>query len=98
MAAWATLLSRAGPVSPPHQSSGGTVLSRRVPWARSCDGCTRASATPQASTATAHQRARRVSTLRQHGSAYVHQGLEADDTPSRARQVTTLATQAKAVG
>jgi len=54
--------------------------------------------TPKAITATAHTLARLVSSLLQHGSAYVHQGLEAYEAQDRARKVTTMATQAKALG
>jgi hypothetical protein len=34
----------------------------------------------------------------QHGSAYVPQGLDAEETPYRARTITTMAKQAKALG
>ena len=54
--------------------------------------------TPKAITATAHTLARLVSSLLQHGSAYVHQGLEVYEAQDRARKVTTMATQAKALG
>jgi transposase len=54
--------------------------------------------TPKASTATAHQLARLVSSLLQHGSAYVQQGLDADETPYRERKVTAMTKQAKALG
>jgi len=54
--------------------------------------------TPKAITATAHTLARLVSSLRHHGSASVQQGLEAYAAPDRARQVTTMAKQAKALG
>jgi len=54
--------------------------------------------TPQAITATAHTLARLVSSLLQHGSAAVQQGLDAYEAPYRARTVTTLATQATALG
>ena len=54
--------------------------------------------TPKAITATAHKLARLVSSLLHHGSAYVQQGLEAYEAQSRARKVTTMAKQAKALG
>jgi len=54
--------------------------------------------TPKALTATAPKLARLVSRLLQHGSAAVPQGLDADAAPSRERQVTTMAKQAKALG
>ena len=54
--------------------------------------------TPKAITATAHTLARLGSSLLQHGSAYVHQGVEVYETPYRARKVTAMATQAKALG
>src|SRR5213593_2925878 len=54
--------------------------------------------TPQAITATAHTLARLVSSLLQHGSAAVQQGLDAYEAPYRARTVTTLAKQATALG
>jgi len=54
--------------------------------------------TPKAITATAHTRARLVSRLGPHGSASVHQGLDAYEAHSHARQVTTMAQQAKALG
>ncbi len=54
--------------------------------------------TPKAITATAQKLARRVSSLRQHGSAYVQQGLDAYETPSRERKGTAMTTQAKALG
>jgi transposase len=54
--------------------------------------------TPKALTATAHKLARRVSRLWPHGSAYVHQGLDASEAPYRARKVATMAKQAKTLG
>jgi transposase len=54
--------------------------------------------TPKAITATAHKLARLVSSLLQHGSAYVQQGLDAYETQYRERQITTMTTQAKALG
>jgi transposase len=54
--------------------------------------------TPKAITATAHQLARLVYRLLQHGSAYVQQGLEAYEAQSRERKVTTRAKQAKTLG
>jgi len=54
--------------------------------------------TPKAITATAHKLARLVSSLLRHGSADVQQGLDAYEAPSRARKVTTMAKQAKALG
>ena len=54
--------------------------------------------TPKALTATAHKLARLVYSLLQPGSAYVQQGLDAYEAPSRARKVTTMAKQAKALG
>jgi len=54
--------------------------------------------TPKALTATAHTLARLVSHLLTHGSAYVQQGLETYEAPYRARKVTTMAKQAKALG
>ena len=54
--------------------------------------------TPKAITATAHKLARLVSSLLQHGSADVHQGLDAYEAQYRERKVTTMATQAKALG
>ena len=54
--------------------------------------------TPKAITATAHKLARLVSRLLPHGSAYVQQGLDADEAHYRERKVTTMAKQAKALG
>jgi hypothetical protein len=54
--------------------------------------------TPKAITATAHTLARLVSSLLRHGNAYVQQGLDAYAAPYRARKVTTMAKQAKALG
>jgi len=54
--------------------------------------------TPKAITATAHKLARLVSSLLQHGSAYVQQGLDAYEAQYRERKVTTMAKQAKALG
>jgi len=54
--------------------------------------------TPKAITATAQKLARLVSSLLQHGSAYVQQGLDAYETPSRERKGTAMTTQAKALG
>ncbi len=54
--------------------------------------------TPKAITATAPKLARLVSRLLPHGSADVPQGLDAYETPSRARKVTAMTTQAKALG
>jgi hypothetical protein len=54
--------------------------------------------TPKAITATAHTLARLVYSLLRHGSADVHQGLDAYAAQYRARQVTTMAKQAKALG
>ena len=54
--------------------------------------------TPKAITATAHKLARLVYSLLQHGSAYVHQGLDAYEAQYRERKVTTMAKQAKALG
>jgi transposase len=54
--------------------------------------------TPTALTATAHTLARLVYSRWRPGSAYVQQGLDADETQSRARKVTTMAQQAKALG
>jgi transposase len=54
--------------------------------------------TPKAITATAHKLARLVYRLLQHGSAYVHQGLDAYEAQYRERKVTTMAKQAKALG
>ena len=54
--------------------------------------------TPKAITATAHKLARLVSSLLEHGSADVQQGLDAYETPYRARKVTAMAKQAKALG
>ena len=54
--------------------------------------------TPKALTATAHTLARFVSRLLQHGSASVHQGLDADEAQDRERKVTAMAKQAKALG
>ena len=52
--------------------------------------------TPKALTATAHKLARLVSSLLQHGSADVHQGLEAYEAQYRERKVTAMARHAKA--
>jgi len=54
--------------------------------------------TPKAITATAHKLARLVSSLLQHGSAYVQQGLDAYETQYRERKVTAMTKQAKALG
>jgi len=54
--------------------------------------------TPKAITATAHKLARLVYSRLQHGSAYGQQGLDADAAQYRARKVTTMAKQAKALG
>jgi transposase len=54
--------------------------------------------TPKAITATAHKLARLGYSLLQHGSAYVQQGLDASEAQYRARKVTTMAKQAKALG
>ena len=54
--------------------------------------------TPKAITATAHKLARLVYSLLKHGSAYVQQGLDAYEAQYRARKVTTMAKQAKALG
>ena len=54
--------------------------------------------TPKAITATAHKLARLVYSLLRHGSAYVQQGLDAYEAQYRARKVTTMAKQAKALG
>jgi transposase len=54
--------------------------------------------TPKAITATAHQLARLVYSLLPHGSAYVQQGLDADEAQSRERKLTTMAKQAQALG
>jgi transposase len=54
--------------------------------------------TPKAITATAHKLARLVYSLLKHGSAYVQQGLDAYAVQYRARKVTTMAKQAKALG
>jgi hypothetical protein len=53
---------------------------------------------PKAIPATAHQLARLVSSRVRPGSASVQQGLDAYAAQSRARQGTTLAKQAKALG
>jgi transposase len=54
--------------------------------------------TPKAITATAHKLARLVYSLLQHGSAYVQQGLDADETQYRERKVKAMVRQAPAVG
>ena len=54
--------------------------------------------TPKALTATAHQRARLVSSLWPPGSAYVQQGLDAYEAQYRERKLTTMAKQAKVLG
>jgi len=54
--------------------------------------------TPKAITATAHKLARLVSSLLQHGSAYVQQGLDAYEAQDHDRKVKTMAKQAKALG
>ena len=54
--------------------------------------------TPKAITATAHTLARLVAHLLTHGSASVQQGLDAYETPYRARKVKTLAKPAQAWG
>ena len=74
---------------PQHQISGGKGVTRRL-QARL--------GTPQALTATAHTRARLVSPRLTQDSPSVHQGLDADAAPDRARQVTTLAKPAQALG
>jgi hypothetical protein len=53
---------------------------------------------PKAITATAHNLARLVDRLSRHGSAEVHQGLDADEAQYRERKGTTMAKQAKALG
>jgi hypothetical protein len=53
---------------------------------------------PKAITATAHKLARLVSSLLQHGSAYVQQGLDASESPYRERKVKAMARQAQALG
>ena len=53
---------------------------------------------PKAITATAHKLARLVYSLLRHGSADVQQGLDAYAAQDRARKVTTMAKQAKALG
>jgi transposase len=106
---------------PPHQISGGKVLSRWVrPGAHRVTVALRLAArslhhsqsalgaffrrmkarlgTPKAITATAHKLARLVSSLLQHGSAYVQQGLDAYEAPYHARKVKTMAKQAKTLG
>jgi hypothetical protein len=79
------------------------LAARRLPHAQSALGAFLRRmhvrlGTPKALTATAHQLARLVSRLLQHGSAYVQQGLDASAAPDRQRQVTTMAKQAKALG
>ena len=54
--------------------------------------------TPKAITAAAHTLARLVSHLLTPGSADVHQGLEHYAAQDHERKVTTMATQAKALG
>src|SRR5437660_8423393 len=54
--------------------------------------------TPKAITATAHTLARLVYSLLRHARAYVQQGLDAYEAQYRARKVTTMAKQAKALG
>jgi transposase len=54
--------------------------------------------TPQALAATAQPLARLVSRLFQHGSAYVQQGVDASEAPSRERKVSAMTRQAQAVG
>jgi transposase len=54
--------------------------------------------TPKALTATAHKLARLVSSLLQHGSTYVQQGLDAYEAQYHERKVKTMAKQAKALG
>jgi len=54
--------------------------------------------TPKAITAAAHKLARLVYPLLKHGSADVQQGLEHYEAQYHERKVTTMATQAKALG
>jgi len=54
--------------------------------------------TPQAITAPAHTRARRIDSLRTHGTASVAQGLAAYEHQYRDRPVQHLARRAKALG
>jgi transposase len=54
--------------------------------------------TPKAITATAHTLARLVSSLRQHGSAYAQQGVDAYEAQYRERKVQSMAKQAKVLG
>ncbi len=53
---------------------------------------------PKAITATAHQLARLVYSLLQHGTAYVQQGMEAYEAQYRDRKVQGMARQATAFG
>ena len=53
---------------------------------------------PKAITATAHKLARLVSSLFQHGSASVQQGLDAYESQYRERKVKAMARQAQALG
>jgi transposase len=54
--------------------------------------------TPKAITATAHKLARLVYSLRQHGSAYVQQGLDAYEAQYRERKVKAMVRQVQALG
>lgn len=54
--------------------------------------------TPKAITAPAHKLARLVSSLRQHGRAYVHQGLDASEAQDRERKGKAMARHAQALG
>ena len=75
----------------------GTVMGRRTGCSSSNDDVERAA--PKAITAPAPKRARLVDSLCKHGRAYVPpQGLDAYASQYRARKVTTMAKQAKALG
>jgi transposase len=79
------------------------LAARTLPHAQSALGafCRRRKVrlgTPKASTATAPKLARLVYRLLRPGSASVPQGLDAYAAQSRARKVTTMAKQAKALG
>jgi hypothetical protein len=96
-------LSRRGRPGAPRVAVALRLAARTVPPARTALGACyrrlrRRLGAPQASTATAHKLARLVYSRLQHGSASVPQGLDAYESPYRARQVTALARQAPAVG
>jgi len=84
-----TVALRLAARSVPHSQRALGAFFRRMPARRG---------TPTALTATAHTRARRVSSRLPHGSASVPQGVDAYEAPYRERTVSARTRQAKAVG